>query len=259
MTAFKVWGYHHSNSELLETGFASTARHCRDYIRQGRNREAEAQTRLAAINLAALFESRLMELIFHDDSAAYAYRQSILGCRTVSEMWRKLVDEGFAQLEGIRLGLVPTGLKTSNKARHAEILKAIDDHVVPLIELRNALAHGGWIFTLADNRQTVSQVKMQHLRTTSLWHIQVQHNLFSHLYRAIYDLLIAHSFERDFDKHFDNLHAAATRLKKDGSKKWEAMLRRRWQRRPARVSGTGAPPVELALSPQKLVNDNLSP
>ncbi|SEF38332.1 hypothetical protein SAMN05421837_12057 [Amycolatopsis pretoriensis] len=235
MSSFKVWKYHHSNSDLLEIGFTTTTRYCKEFIRQGRQREADSQTRLAAVNLAALFESRLMELIFHEDSAVYADRGRILACATMSGTWRKLVDEGFAQLEGIRLSLVPRGLRSSNKSRHTEIITAIDDHVVPLIELRNALAHGGWEYTLTDDRMTVSQTKMQHLRTTSLWHLQVQHNLFGHLYKAVYDLLIAKSFERDFDKHFNNLHAATARLKRNGSKDWEAMLQRRWQRRPARM------------------------
>jgi hypothetical protein len=235
MTPFKVWRYHHSNSELLETGFATTTRYCREFIRQNYKAEADSQTRLAAINLAALFESRLMELIFHEDSAVYANRQRVLNCRSISDTWKRLTEEGFAQLEGVRISLVPQGLKATNQARCTEIISAIDTHVVPLIELRNALAHGGWQHTLSEDRQTISSVKMIHLRTISLWHLQQRHNLFSHLYRMIYDLLIAKSFERDFDKHFRNMRAASIRLDKDGSKKWEAMLQRRWQSRPAQI------------------------
>src|SRR4051812_11014876 len=101
MTSFKIWRYHHSNSELLETGFATTTRYCREFIRQNQKPESDAQTRLAAINLAALFESRLMELIFHKDSAAYNNRQTVLNCKSISDTWKRLIDEGFAQLEGV--------------------------------------------------------------------------------------------------------------------------------------------------------------
>ncbi|WP_125726788.1 hypothetical protein [Kibdelosporangium aridum] len=250
---FRIWRYHHENSKLLQTGFAATARYCREFIKRGKTEDIQAQTRLAALNLAALFESRLMEFIFHKDSAAFARRDEILASDTIMDTWHRLIDIGFANLEDIRLRRVPEGLRPSNKARHKAISDAIDLHISPLIELRNALAHGGWVYTLGNDRMTVSPVKMKHLSETNLWQLQVKRNLFRHLSRVVYDLLIASSFERDFDKQFQNLLSAASRLEKDGSKQWEEMLQRRWQRRPIRVKSSSnamqisTPKVKLDL------------
>jgi uncharacterized protein with von Willebrand factor type A (vWA) domain len=73
----------------------------------------------------------------------------------------------------------------------------------PIVQLRNKLAHGQWVYPLNDAGKDIAQAQMDALRVENLLSLQFKKSLISALSDAIHDLVVSRpTFERDFDRHF---------------------------------------------------------
>ena len=79
----------------------------------------------------------------------------------------------------------------------------LKDELQPIIELRNKLAHGQWIYLLNSEGNDIAQTQMNKLRVENLLSLQFKRNLITYLSSVIHDLVVSKpTFERDFDNHF---------------------------------------------------------
>ncbi|HIB9634549.1 TPA: hypothetical protein ACWZTX_003558, partial [Escherichia coli] len=72
-----------------------------------------------------------------------------------------------------------------------------------LIEIRNKLAHGQWIYPFNNEGNTVDPDKYKLINKENLQSLQFKYSLAQHLVDAVHDLVVSPTtFERDFESHF---------------------------------------------------------
>jgi len=105
-----------------------------------------------------------------------------------------------------------------------------------IIELRNKLGHGQWVYPLNSNCDDVAQEQMDALRGENLLHLQFKQKLIISLSAAINDLVVSQpTFERDFDGHFHAIIEMRRNLKTRNYKDYVANMRRKYERGKARA------------------------
>ncbi|WP_329020346.1 hypothetical protein [Streptomyces sp. NBC_00690] len=231
MDRFKRARINEGNLTSLLDAFDINSRACKQAIRRDNREEVEALTKTCALILGALMENRLMWLASLNNGFPEARERRILSARNSKDMWRRLLDESFAERYSVPVSNVPNGLSFTARSYHAGMLSVLDDWLYPLISVRNTLAHGQWKVAFNEKRTNTSTDKTREVAKLTLWHLRLQRNLLDHFVALIYDLIVTRSaFERDFDHHWKNLESARARINRDASSDWEAFLRGRHER-----------------------------
>jgi hypothetical protein len=251
-----LYQIHIENERALSEAFDVARQACKDAIRGGKERQETALTKNCALLLGAKLETTLMRIIYDPTGFTPDQRRRIVSASTAADKWLRVITEAFAGRHGIPTRQVPQRLPFTAQAMFAEIERLIKEQFIPLIELRNSLAHGQWHRTLNSSGTRVDPRRMAQLARQNVWRLAIQDNILHHVSLLIYDLVVTRvAFERDFDKRWNDLHSAIKRLESSSSGQWTQMLRdrhdRRWTYllRNARATGridpaaiTGAPP-----------------
>lgn len=227
-----IYKVHVENESALAEAFDVARQSCKNAIRSGKQREETALTKNCALLLGAKLETTLFRIIHEPAGFTPDQRERILAASTVADKWSMVVKEAFASRHNIPVSQVPRRLPFTAKARYDEINRLVKEQFVPLIELRNKLAHGQWHRTLNSDGTRVDNQRMAQLSQLSVFRLAIQNNILHHVSLLIYDLVVTRiAFERDFDKRWNDLHSAIRRLDSNSSDKWAKMLRDRYERR----------------------------
>jgi hypothetical protein len=253
-----LYKIHLENERALAEAFDVARNSCKDAIRTGKRREEGILTKNCALILGAKLETTLFRIIYDPSGFTPDQRRRIESTPTVADKWLRVVKEAFASRHEIPLSQVPRRLPFTGQAQYLEIERLIKEQFIPLIELRNSLAHGQWHRTLNSSGTKVDPRRMAQLSKLSVWRLAIQDNILHHVSLLIHDLVVTRlAFERDFDKRWNDLHSAVTRLESSSGETWAQKLRerhdRRWRYllRHARTSGridpevTAGAPTEL--------------
>lgn len=226
---------HLENTRALDVAFELTARHCREAIARQDVPAVSALTKTCVLLFGARMENRLFRLLYEPTGFDGGQRARVLKASSIEDRWKLVIREAFAARRGIRPSQVPARLGFTDKARYDELIKIVREQLGPLITLRNTLAHGHWHRALNHERTTVDPERMRLLNTTRLWHLKIKANLLEHLVWLLHDLVLTrHAFERDFDKRWNDLQSAYSRLQLDRYRDWESQLQRKYAGRPKR-------------------------
>ncbi|UWX97441.1 hypothetical protein N2K95_01740 [Arthrobacter zhaoxinii] len=228
-----LFSAHMGNHKALDRAFDVVSRACKDAIRREDTDEIDALTKTCAFLLGAKMENRLFRLVYEDGAFGDSAIAGIIGARSIEQAWKTAITEAFAKRYQVRPERVPSGLGFTDRERYKELIRIVDKQLVPVITLRNILAHGQWHRALNSERSRVDTSRMNIMMTTRLWHLMVRANLLEHLVRLVHDLAVTRdAFERDFDKHWADLNAASQRLEQNNYAVWEENLVRRYSKRP---------------------------
>ena len=100
-----------------------------------------------------------------------------------------------------------------------------------IIELRNKLAHGQWVYPLNHDGDDVAQEQMDALRVENLLFLQFKKKLLESLSAIIHDLVVSKpTFERDFDNHFRMIVETRRNLQNRDYETWAEGMRQKHQR-----------------------------
>jgi hypothetical protein len=250
-----MYKIHLENERALIEAFDVARQSCKNAIRTGKPREEAALTKNCALLLGAKLETTLFRIIHEPSGFTPDQRQRIDSAQTVADKWLRVVKEAFGSRHDIPVNQVPRRLPFTAQARYAEMDRLVKEQFIPLIELRNSLAHGQWHRTLNSAGTKVDTRRMAQLARQSVWRLAIQDNILHHVSLLIYDLVVTRTaFERDFDKRWNDLHSAIRRLESSSSEIWVQKLRDRHERRweylisNARRSGRVGP-EEIADAP----------
>ncbi len=253
-----LYKIHLENERALSEAFGVARQVCKSAIRTGKARQEAVLTKNCALLLGAKLESTLLRIIHDPTGFSSDQRQRIVSASTVADKWLRVVREAFASRHDIPVGRVPRDLPFTAQARYGEIERLVKEQFVPLIELRNSLAHGQWHRTLNSSGTKVDPRRMAQLAKQSVWRLAIQDNILRHVSLLIHDLVVTRTaFERDFDERWNNLNSALRRLESSSGERWEQHLRERHERRwgylfrNARRSGRIDPDVIAEASPQR--------
>ena len=227
-----LYKIHLENERALTEAFDVARQSCKNAIRAGKPKQETILTKNCALLLGAKLETTLFRII-HDPSGFTAdQRRRIDSASTVADEWLRVVREAFASRHDISISQVPRLLPFTAQARYVEMERLVKDQFIPLIELRNSLAHGQWYRTLNNSGTKIDPRRMAQLARLSVWRLAIQDNILHHVSLLIHDLVVTRAaFERDFDKRWNDLHSAITRLESSSGERWAQKLRDRHERR----------------------------
>lgn len=223
----RIYGYHVANLRELEAALTNVARLARASI-ASRDPERNLRTlvRLYAFLLGSWAETRLQKLLHEEFGFIEAERDAILSARTQLQQWQNTVDLAFRKHYGVPTAeLNARTLSVSVSARRDALQATLENDLRIIIEIRNKLAHGQWIYPFNDAGTAIESTKYQLINQENLLSLEFKKAMIGHLADAVHDLAVSpRTFERDFDSHFKKLFQAQTNLAKRDYRKYEQSL-----------------------------------
>lgn len=212
----KIYSQHVANLRELEAALGNVARPARAAIAsKDPERSLRTLLRLYSFLLGAWAESRLRKLLHEEFGFTDAEREAIEGAKTQLEQWQATVDAAFRKHYGLPIAnLNARTLGVAASARRDALLGVLNNEFRIIIEIRNKLAHGQWIYPFNDKGTAVEQGKYVLINKENLLSLEFKYAMLGHLADAVHDLVVSpRTFERDFDSHFRKLFQAQTNLK----------------------------------------------
>ena len=227
----KLYRFHVSNLREIDRSMKKVALSLRAAVSQNEERTVSSFVCLYALLLGAWAECRLNKLVYEPQGFNDGTRDDIRFEKTQLNKWKKAVELAFRGQYGIPKAQLSTVLPHSAKARYTDLLEMLEDDLGPVIELRNKLAHGQWVYPLNSEGNDIAQEQMEALRAENLLHLQIKKKLLESLSAAIHDLVVSKpTFERDFDEHFRSIVENRRNLKNRDYKTWAENMRQKYLR-----------------------------
>lgn len=238
----KLYAHHVANLQELELALSHTARLARSAIASRDPQQSlRSLLRLYAFLVGAWAESRLRKLLHEEFGFDEVERSAILAKSTQLEQWQATVDLSFRKHHKIaKAQLDERNLGVTHAARRAALHDVLGNELKIIIEIRNKLAHGQWVYPFNSEGTAVEQDKYKLINKENFQSLQFKFALLKHLADAVHDLVVSpQTFERDFDSHFRHLFQVRTNLvTKDYAKYEKALVESRRRARTAQ-RGTG--------------------
>jgi len=233
-SAADFYRFHTANLREIEGAMRHVARDLHRSMAQSQRRTVSAYRRLSALLLGTWAECRLQKLLYEPGASGFSEidRASIREAQSQYDRWLHTIELAFRKQYNISSGLLqPPQLPHTAYYRYKAIIDMLSAHLRPVIELRNKLAHGQWIYTLTNDELGVSECEMRAVKHENSLTLKLKHNLLRHLVDVIHDLVVSKpTFTRDFDGHFRALESASIDLRKRSFEKYEKQMRDRYIR-----------------------------
>ncbi len=236
----KLYGYHVANLRELELALSHTARLAKLTIASRDPQQSlRSLLRLYAFLIGAWAECRLRKLLHEEFGFSEAERAIVLSEKTQLEQWQLTVDMAFRKHHQItKAPLDERVLGVAHAARRAALHDVLNNELRIIIEIRNKLAHGQWVYPLNSDGTEVESDKYKLINKENLQSLQFKWALICHLADAVHDLVVSpDTFERDFEDHFRKLLQVRTNLvTRDYSSYETKLVESRRRARSARAS-----------------------
>lgn len=234
----RLYSYHVANLQELNTALSNVARLARSAIASGDPQKSlRTLLRTYSFLIGAWAECRLQKLLHEEFGFSDSERAEIHAKNTQLEQWKHTIDLAFRKHHGIsNAPLDERVLGVAHDARRKALHKVLDQELRIIIEIRNKLAHGQWIYPLNSDGTGVESSKYQDINQENLQTLQFKISLIGHMADMVHDLVVSPTtFERDFETHFRKLYQVRTNMRTKSYAKYEAALvKSRQQARVAR-------------------------
>jgi hypothetical protein len=228
----KLYQYHVSNLRSIEIAIKNTALSARKAIAEQNLHAIKSFVRLFSFLIGAWAETRLSKLLFEKNGIAVDDRNTVLSQPTQLERWHKFVEIAFRRKYAVPAApLSDSTLPHAAYARYTSLVNILNTDLRSIIEIRNKLAHGQWVYPLNNEENDVETEKYNNLRQENLLGLQFKKDLLSNLAFIIHDLIVSlPTFERDFDLHYKQIIATKINLQKRSYEKYSEMMIAKRQR-----------------------------
>lgn len=231
--------HHVKNLRELERAITQVSRLAKVEIASGDpQRSLRSLLRLYSFLLGAWAECRLCKLLHEQFGFSEAERVNVLAAKTQLEQWQYTVDSAFRKHHGLpNAELTSRTLGVSHAARRDALHGVLSDELKLVIEIRNKLAHGQWIYPFNNTGTAVESDKFTLINNENLQSLQYKYSLLRHLADAVHDLVVTPpTFQRDFDNHFKHLEQVRVNLSiKSYSQYEQSLVSRRQNYRASRT------------------------
>lgn len=211
----KMYMHHVENLRELERAIVQTARLAKAEIASRDPQQSlRSLLRLYSFLIGSWAECRLRKLLHEQHGFNEVERSHILAAATQLEQWERTVDSAFRKHHGIsKAELSSRVLGVSHAARREALHSVLSGELKIIIEIRNKLAHGQWVYPFNNAGTAVESDKFTLINKENLLSLQFKYSLLGHLADAVHDLVVSPStFERDFDDHFKRLEQVRVNL-----------------------------------------------
>lgn len=223
----KTYSHHVANLRELEHALSHTSRLAREQIAsRDPKKSLRSLLRLYSFLVGAWIECRLKKLLHEQYGFSETERSQIVAKPSQLERWKLSIDVSFRKHHNIsRAPLDEKNLGVAHAARRDALHGVLDCELKVLIEIRNKLAHGQWIYPFKSGSNDVDSSKYKAINNENLQSLQFKYALAGHLANAIHDLVVSPiTFERDFEEHFRKLYQVRTNLVTRSYEKYEQNL-----------------------------------
>lgn len=222
----KLYRFHVTNIHSIEIALKHSALVARNAIAEQNKPAIKSFVSLNAFLLGAWAENRLRKLLYENNGFNAVERTTILSQSAKIDQWIKLIELAFRKHYNIpQAPLNDINLPFTANARYIVLLDILDKDLRSLIEIRNKLAHGQWVYPLNSDETDIEQGKYQLLNHENLLSLQYKKSLLISLSDIIHDLVVSlPTFERDFDKNYKRITSTRSNLVKRSYVKYSQQL-----------------------------------
>jgi len=223
----KLYAHHVANLRELDLAIGHAARLARAAIASRDPQQSlRSLLRLYALLIGAWAECRLRKLLSEEFGFSDAERALVLAEESQLAEWKLAVDLAFRKHHKIpNAPLDERVLGVAQAARRGALHDVLGSELRVIIEIRNKLAHGQWVYPLNNDGTAVEPEKYRLINKENLQSLQLKFALLGHLADAVHDLVVSpKAFERDFEEHFRKLFQVRTNLVTKSYANYEAKL-----------------------------------
>ena len=222
-----IYKYYVANLRELDLAISHTGRMARSEIASKDPQQSlRSLLRLYSFLVGAWAETRLKKLLHEESGFNELERSTILSEKSQLEQWEKTIDLAFRkQYKIAKAPLDKYSLGITNAAKFDALNDVIFNELKIIIEIRNKLAHGQWVYPFNSSETAIEPDKYQLINKENFQSLQFKLSLIKHLVNVIHDLVISETtFKRDFDSHFNKLLQVRTNLKTKSYQRYEESL-----------------------------------
>lgn len=225
-TNAKLYEWHVANMRSIEIALKHAAISCRQAIADKNEPATKSFVSLYAFLLGAWAENRLRKLLYENPGLDEGERSKVLGKPSQIEQWFYITELGFRkQYKVPKAALSENSLPFSANARFTKLNEMLEEDLRSLIEIRNKLAHGQWVFPLNNEGTEVETTKYNVLKGESLPSLQYKKAMIATLADIVHDLIVSPAtFDRDFDDHYRHIVNTRNNLRTRSYSKYERQL-----------------------------------
>lgn len=210
-----MYRYHVKNLKGLEKTIDDIEAVVRDSIRYNDSRKnLKSFNRIYAFLIAAWAETRLNKILYETHTFSETSVQAIKAQNNQLDTWKKAVELAFRQHHSVpRAPLTDRNIGVTHAAKFHALLSILENELKIIIQVRNKLAHGQWLYPLNYEMTEVSEKMCRELNTENFLSLKFKFQIIKHLSDIIHDLVVSQStFDRDFESKFRKLQNAKTNL-----------------------------------------------
>ena len=203
-----IYSQHVANLRELELAISHTGRMAKSEIASRDPQQSlRSLLRLYSFLIGAWAETRLRKLLHEEFGFNDTERKQVTGQTSQLDQWQETIDLAFRKHHKItKAPLDERSLGVAHAARRDALHNVLSDELRVIIEIRNKLAHGQWIYPFNSDETAVEPDKYKLINKENYQSLQFKLALIGHLADAIHDLVVSPAtFERDFESHFLSL------------------------------------------------------
>ena len=207
----RLYKFHVENLRSLEIALNDSARACRREIASENDAGSKSHLSLYAFLVGAWAECRLSKCLFEQDGFSAEVRDDLYKIPSQLDRWKGTVARAFRLHFDIPTRpLSEQNIPFSDYSRFVRINEILENELRSVIEIRNKLAHGQWIYPLNSDGTDVENQKYKELKEENIQSLQFKHSMISSLADILHDLVVSKpTFDRDFDRHFARFSGAS--------------------------------------------------
>lgn len=222
----KLYRFHVTNIHSIEIALNHSALSARAAISEENQPAIKSFVSLYALLLGAWAENRLRKLLYENNGLASAERASVVAQPTQLDQWLKVIEVAFRRHYNVPSApLNNQTLPFTANARYEVLRQILEQDLRNVIEIRNKLAHGQWVYPLNSEGTDIEQGKYQQLNDENLLSLQYKKSLLTSLADIVHDLVVSlPTFERDFDQNYKHITTTRINLNNRSYEKYAAQL-----------------------------------
>ena len=137
-----------------------------------------------------------------------------MGQKSQYEEWRKVTEIGYRKRYGVpHATLSDQILPFSAFAKYNKLIEMLETDLRSVIEIRNKLSHGQWVYPLNRQKSEIDADRCRDLRKENLLAVQFKRTMIGSLADIVHDLVASPmAYGRDFDTHYRKIAQAKQNL-----------------------------------------------
>lgn len=220
-----LYKFHVENNRSIEIALKHSALAARSAIGEQNESAIKSFVSLNSFLLGAWAENRLRKILCEDSNLSDDEIGIVRAETSQLGKWQKLIEVAFRKHYLVpKVTLSEHSLPFTAAARYKVLNEVLNQDLRSVIEIRNKLAHGQWVYPLQDESKLDGE-KKRALERENLPSLQYKKSLLTSLSNIINDLIVSvTTFERDFDNNYKKISQTRCNLKNRNYQKYATSL-----------------------------------